>query len=281
MSAKYKIKISELDGVTDSYINIPVNLTPQMTDQAELVGRKFVDVEVEKAINPILDYEKARFTPIYFPDPNNTNVYTEVQNLTYNVKFLSTTGFPIALSMYGDISITDDDIRYGKKRFENSFVNLSFYDTDRATDQRLLSFINIFPRLTMNDIQTVGDPKPGQPKPANQIPISFTLSNPIKDPAGFAEGFYIYHYKDEVTSQLPKEIYMRARFNNAANGETTNMMTDGVPYYINDLVHKLYTKFVLYRNNTGYYYAIDESYSNNITRVGNDITVDIYQIQAL
>lgn len=281
MSAKYEIRLSDLSGVTHTYINVPVTLTPQMTDQAELVKRKFVDVEVEKAINPILDYEKVRFSPIYFPDPNNTSVYEFVNNITYNVKFINSAGFPTGMSYYSDISITDDDIRYGKKRFENSFLNLSFFDTDRATDQRLISFINVFPRITMNDVQVAGDPKPGLPKPANQIPITFTLSDPIKDPSGFAEGFFIYNYKDEVSASLPKELYMRARFNNAADGKTTNMMTEGTAYYIDDLVNKLYTKYVLYRNNTGFFYAIDETYSNNITRVGDNITIDIYQIQAL
>jgi len=107
------------------------------------------------------------------------------------------------------------------------------------------------------------------------------LTNPIINPDGFAEGFYLYNYRDEVTETLPKELYMRARFNNAANGKSTNMMTEGTAYYIEDLVHKLYTKYVLYRNSVGYYYAIDETYSNNVTRVGNTVTIDIYEIQAL
>ena len=178
--------------------------------------------------------------------------------------------------MYSDVSISDDDIKFGKSRFENSFLNLSFYDSDRATDQRLISFINLFPRITTNELATSG-----LPKPANQIPISFMLTDPILNPEGFAEGFYIYNYKDEVNSGLPKELYMRARFNNASNGKTLNMMTESVPYFINDLVHKLYTKYILYRDNTGYFYAIDETYSNNITRVGNDLTINCYQIQAL
>lgn len=280
MSANYQIRRTDIAS-TATTINIPITLTPQMTDQSELIKRKFVDVEVEKAINPIFDYEKARFLPVWFPDPNDTSVYTPVKNIIYNVRFLSTIGFPTVASTYADISITNDDIRYGKKRFENSHLNLRFYDSDRATDQRLLSFINIYPKITPTEIQGPADPTPGLPKPANQIPIKFTLSDTIVNPAGFAEGFYIYNFKDEVTPSLPKELYMRARFQNSADGKTTNMMTEGVPYYIDDLVHKLYTKYVLYRNNTGYYYAIDESYSNNITRVGDDITIDIYQIQAL
>lgn len=280
MSAKYKIKISELSGVTDTYINVPVTITPYMTDQSELVDRKFVDIEVENSINPILDYEKVRFSPVYL-DPNKPSNLIPIENIRYNVKFINSSGFPNSPSMYSDISITDEDIRYGKKRFENSFLNLSFYDTDRATDQRLVSYINIYPRLTTGDIQGDSDPKPSLPKPANQIPITFGLSNPIKDPSGFSEGFYIYNYKDEVSSTLPKELYMRATFNNAADGSSTNMMTEGVPYGIEDLVNKLFTKYILYRTNTGFYYALDETYSNNITRSGNNLVIDIYQIQAL
>jgi len=276
MSAKYKIRISQLSGVTDTLIKIPVTLTPRTTDQAEIVDRVFVDVEVEKAINPILDYEKARFTPIFTGVTENTLV----QNVKYNIKFLNSSGFPTSPSFYSDIGVTDDDLRYGKKRFENSFINLSFYDTDKATDQRLISYINIFSRLTGADLQDLSDPKPGLPKPASQVPISSSLSNPIRDPEGFAEGFYIYNYKDEVTAETPKELYMRARYNNAANGTTTNMMTEGIAYPIDDLVNKLYTRYVLYRNTTGYYYAIDETYSNNVTRSGDNIIVDIYEIQA-
>ncbi len=276
MSAKYTIRISDLTGVTDTMINIPITLTPQMTDQAELVKRKFIDVEVEKSINPILDYEKARFTPIYFPSPSNTNIYTLVRNINYNVRTLGSVGFPTSATMYSEIGMSDDDIRYGKKRYENSFLNLSFYDTDKPTTQRLLSYIDVYPRLMPMNIGSNG-----LPLPANQIPVTFILSNPVRDPNGFAEGFYIYNYRDEVTSNLPKELYMRARFNNASTGKITNMMTEGIPYFIDDLVNKLYTKYVLYRNNTGYYYAIDETYSNNVTLVGNDLTINLYEIQAL
>ena len=284
MSAKYQIRISNLTGVTDTFINIPIDMTPNMVDQSELVNKKFVDVEVEKSINPILDYEKARFGPIYF---DGDNQQTDINNIIYDVRFLSASTFPTSASFYSDIDITNDDIKFGKKRFENSFLNLSFYDTDRATDQRLLSFIKIFPRLTTANIQDSGDPTLGLPKPANEIPVTFTLSNPIKNPEGFAEGYYIYNYKDEVTSELPKEIFMRATFNNAANGKTLNLMTEGIAYGIEELVNKLYTKYILHRNSTGYYYAIDETYNtngglNNVTITnGGDYIVTLYQIQAL
>jgi hypothetical protein len=280
MASKYKFKISELGDTNDLYLNIPISLTPQFTDQYELVSRKFIDVEVEKSINPIQDYEKARFIPRYSEDTANGIVYSDVKSITYNVRFLGSQDFPND-SRYSDINISNDDIRYSKNRFTKSFLNLSFYSTDKPINQRLLSVISIFPRITDMDIQDETGLNPGLPKPSGEIPVSFKLSNPILNPNGFAEGFYVYNYKDEVTESLPKELYMRARFNNASNGLTTNMMTESEPYYINELVNKIYTKYVLFITSTGYYYEIDDTYSTNISRNNDDIAVNLYEIQAL
>lgn len=275
MSAKYKIKIPA-SGITGSTIVIPINLEPALGGQCELIDKKFIEVEVEKAINPILDYEKVRLTPTVTGITNNLMTHTQVGRMMYNVKFTSSTSFPTGPTMYSDIGISNDDIKFGKKRFENSFLSLSFYDSDRPTDQRLISFINIFPRLTINDVQASG-----LPKPANQIPVSYMLSNPIKNPEGFAEGYYVYHFKDEIEINLPKVLYMRARYNNASTGKSTNLITEGQAFTIDNLVNKLYTKYVLYRDATGYYYVVDVNYSNNITIVGQDVTVNLYEIQAL
>lgn len=280
MSAKYQIKIPAT-GVTATTINIPINLEPYIVDQSELINTKFIDVEVEKSINPIFDYEKVRLIPTLTGITNNTLTLTKVKNVTYNAKFVSSASFPIGQTVYSDIGMVNDDIKFGKKRFESSFLNLSFYDTDRATDQRLLALMDIYPRLSAADIQGPLDPTPGLPKAANQIPVSFTLTDPIKNPAGFAEGYHLYHFKDEISIDLPKELYMRARFNNAATGKQTNMITEGQAFTIDNLVNKLYTRYVLYRNATGYYYVVDDTYSNNIVTTAQDITINLYEIQAL
>jgi len=280
MSAKYQIKIPAT-GVTATTINIPINLEPYIVDQSELIKSKFIDVEVEKSINPIFDYEKVRLIPTLTGITNNVMTVTKVKNVTYNAKFVSSGSFPSGQTVYSDIGISNDDIKFGKKRFESSFLNLSFYDTDRATDQRLLAIMDIFPRLTSGDIQGPNDPNYGLPKPANQIPVSFTLTDPIMNPAGFAEGYHLYHFKDEISINLPKELFMRARFNNAATGKQTNMITEGQAFTIDNLVNKLYTRYVLYRNATGYYYVVDDTYSNNIVTTAQDITINLYEIQAL
>ena len=86
---------------------------------------------------------------------------------------------------------------------------------------------------------------------------------------------------------------MRANFNNAKNGSTTNLMVKSTPQAIDTLVHELYTRYKLERNQTGFYYKIDDSYqgnpsvfgANNVTYsstiTNNTVTVNLYQISAL
>src|SRR3972149_10591891 len=135
MTTKYTIRISD-SGTTAGHINIPIELGFQMVDQSEIIQRKFVDVEVENAINPILDYERVRFVPAITAITNNTLVVSKIRNIVYDVRFSGTTGFPSVPSSYADIGITNDDIRFGRNRFKRSFLRLNFYDNDKASDQR-------------------------------------------------------------------------------------------------------------------------------------------------
>ena len=82
---------------------------------------------------------------------------------------------------------------------------------------------------------------------------------------------------------------MRASFNNAKTGKSTNLMVDGQPYTIDNLVNKLYTRYILFRNDTGYFYEIDPTYhgdpnivgTNNVNYVNDDVIINLYQIQSL
>lgn len=275
---EYQINLATINSAsTENYINIPINMEYQLVDQAELIERVFVETEIQKNINPIFDYEKVRFIP-------TGNTIGNINSITYSVTFLTGT-------TYASIGFNDDDIKFAKNNFKNTFLNLAFYDSPNALDQRLISRISLYPHLSQNDLydNTVLFPKiPGQAKPANQIQVSFILTNPIFDPRGNAEGYHLYNYKDEVLSGTPRELFMKATFNNAKTGKSTNLMVDNIPHTIDILVGKLYTKYVLVRNNTGFFYKIDETYNgdgtigpNNVTYLGNDVTIKLYQIQAI
>jgi len=262
---KYQINLSSIaTGTTATTINIPISMEYQLVDQSELIERVFVDTEVEKSINPILDYEKVRFLPI---DSNNVHI----NNIIYSINLDGNTN-------YGAIGFTDDDIKFEKNNFKESFVNLSFYDSDNALTQNLVNNITIFSRITYSDLLPNG-----QPKPANQIPLTFVLSNPILNPRGFSEGYHIYDYKNELKIGESKYLYMRGSFKNAKTGKATNLMVQNVASTIDNLVNLLYTRYRLTRTNTGYYYEIDSSYNNqtNVSYLTNNVNVSLYQIKAL
>jgi len=156
--------------------------------------------------------------------------------------------------------------------------------------------------LKDGDLIQIGAPQgvPGQPKPAKQIPINYVLESPVLNVKGFAEGYHLYDYKDELIQGQQKYLYMRASFKNAKTGRSTNLMVKNTALPIDELVHELYTRYILVRDNTGYYYKIDHIYRtsldptfisntpiliNNViyttNPTKNTVTVKLYQINAL
>jgi hypothetical protein len=266
---QYKINLSLMSGATATTINIPINMEYQLVDQSELIERVFVETEIEKAINPIIDYEKTRFLPTDLLG-NHVDKITYVVNLDGKLT-------------YGDIGFTDDDIKLETEKFKQTFLNLSFYDSDNPLIQNLISFITLYPSLTPMDLYQTSGPNisVGQPIPASQIFLTFSVDNPILNPIGNAQGYYIYDFKDElVINGAPKYLYMRASFKNAKSGKSTNLMVSNAALPIDQLITKLYTRYVLVRKNNGYYYEIDNTYSNNVSYSTNNATVNLYQILA-
>jgi len=260
---KYQINISTIgSGTTATTINIPINMEYQLVDQSELIDKVFVDVEVEKTINPILDYEKVRFLPTDLSG-------LHVDKISYNLDIDGPTS-------YGGIGFTDDDIKFEKNNFKESFLNLAFYDTDNPLSQKLVTNITLFSEIP-NNFTT-----------ANATPLSFVLSNPILNPRGFAEGYHLYDYKDELKIGDFKYLYMRGSFKNAKTGKSLNLMVQSAADTIDNLVHKLYTRYKLIRNSTGFYYEIDNTYHgdgtvgpNNVSYSTNNATINLYKIKAL
>jgi hypothetical protein len=291
---RYQVKIPRIDSSATT-INVPIDLTPQMVDQSEIVNREFVSVEVDNAINPTLDYEKVRFLPAdIFPNATATTVNPAnvdvMQQVIYKISLLdSTTGTYFSNNLngttYADAGFSDDDLRYRKNKLTKSFLQLSFYDSDIVTDQRLVASMSINPNITSTDIQpkstiyTVADKQ-----------LEFRLRNPLTDDEAFGEGFFVYYFKDEVDINLPEFLYMRATFNNAKTGVATGLMVDGgsVPA-IDELVGQLHTRYVLHRTVTGYYYAIDDEFGvtpptpNNVVynTITQSVTINLYEVNVL
>jgi len=286
MSAnKYKIRLDNLD---DKFIKIPLTLDFASVDQSEVVNREFVEDEVEKSINPIVDYEQTRFIPLGFT--SNTlikDLYYKLSFSNSNQRINSNRGQLI--NKYSDIGFIDDDIKLNKNKFKKSFLRLSFYDSDKPTNQNLVSFITIFCRVYGSDltpmVDTNGTPNPlgGIPKSANQIEVRFELTDPILQSDGFHEGFHLYYFKNGLNKNdvVPVELYMRAEFNNAATGKTTRFITTPDTLPINEVIGKLHTRYLLTRTDTGYFYSIDPIYNSatNVIEEGTRLTVNLYEIK--
>jgi hypothetical protein len=129
----------------------------------------------------------------------------------------------------------------------------------------------------------------GQIKDVSEIPLRFVVEDPVEFPRGNAEGFYMYRPK--IT--LPESIYMRANYNNAKTGISTDLMTTPEPQNISEVLNKIHMKYNLKFDDENYYYEIDAEYSDNVTtreplrassRVGGSvgtITIELYEIQVL
>lgn len=282
MFAKYTINANTfLSGTTASTINIPVNINYQQVDPSELVETEFVAVEVSNAINPILDYEKARYIP------TNTSG-TLVTNVTYNLFFL-TNGVYSNPTHYSDIGFTNDDLKFENNFFTESYVQLNFYDSDNPLTQNLITQIQIFSMLTQDDLYAQNSFLngayiiAGQAKPANAVPVRFVLSNPLLVKKAFYEGYHLYDYKDDVSIGTPKYLYMRATYFNSKTGSVKNLMTKPIPTTIDNLVGNLHVKYKLYRDLNSFYYLVDDAYSTNVNYTQNNtlLSVNLFEIQTL
>lgn len=281
MIAKIKINIGLLaSGATATTINFPLDTNYSLVDQSEIIETEFVNKEVALAINPILDYEKVRYLPL---DLKNNHI----DKITYNVKLFDVNG--AYNNFYGNVGFTDDDIKFRKNAFKETFLELSFYDTNNPLTQKLVGRLTLFAELNSSDYIPLGtsNGSPGQVKPANQIPINFIVENPLINTRGFGEGYHLYMYKDDLTLGLAKFIYMRASFKNAKNGKSVNLMVKDKALPIDKLVNELYTRYKLVRDTTGYFYEIDNTYNgngettpNNVTYTNNSVSVQLYQIKS-
>ena len=284
---KITINHRQLNTQSGSTMNIPLSMNYQLVDQDEIVQTKFVDFEINNAINVTLDYDRIRLYPVSIVGQGTS----PIENILYRVHFLNSNNQFDPYSYFGDIGFDNFDIKFRKKAFTNSFLRLSFYDSDIPTNQRLISFITLFPKITPTDYSSGGATPWGTITPVNNLKIQFELGNNLIDRSLNSQGFFIYHFKDEITDTIPKELYMRAEFNNAKNGKTTGLMSTSVTTNTidnlivtsqsNNNTNNIFTKYILSKVGDNYVYNIDTTYSTNVQVVSNDYIIDLYQVIAV
>lgn len=214
-----KILIGNLTTGTTLDITLESNFFP--VDNSELIEDKFVKDEVEKSINPIIDYKKI----IFKPSDNswnflrklkiNLNFYTQASlNLTPPVP--THRGNYAQPGVYEDLGFIFDDVFCRTNRFVNSFIRFSFYDSPYSNSNNLLSSTDIY-----TQVGTEQENKYGFTLPISVCPISFVIGDPVLEPLEVNEGFQMYWYKDLVDNSTNGEyvMYMTCDFYNAGNGK--------------------------------------------------------------
>lgn len=373
---KYTIVNSELSGTTGYDIKLPVTQNTGNVGQRELIESKFIETEVDKAVNIIYDYEKVKLLPkiktpisttvaskvlykvdllkkegvklieaytssmstkslaietltnhnlnvgdeivIACPLSNIFNSRFKVERLglddgskkdevfvikldtiltTSNLNLINTTiiaseSLVKKISLFwSDIDFVYDDFLFKRKSFTKTFLRLDFYDSDIATNQKFISFITLYPKFSNLDIMSAGQGNVPHPETYG---LSFELGNTMIDRDRNGEGFSLYHFKDEILPDPlpPKNLYMKARFNNAKTGISTGLMSSSNPNLPIDelmqttmnsttLKNNLYTRYILTRDEDGYFYEIDPNYSNNVIVTANKYEVQFYETSTM
>jgi len=218
---KRKILLDNIGSGTTIDIALGSDFFP--VDNSELIEDKFVKAEIEKVINPIVDYKKI----IFKPSDNDWDIIDKFRiNLNFYTPDSIASGSPehrgsgAQPGMYSDINFVFDDVFCRTSRFTNSFIRLSFFDKPYSGKNQLLSFADVY-----TQISTLQENEYGFTLPIDECPISFILGDPVLQPDEVHEGFHMYWFQDLVDDSPLKEyeMYMTLQFNNAGNGSVSEL----------------------------------------------------------
>lgn len=253
---KYKIAKNIITGDT---FQLPITISrhQDLVGQTDLIKTEFVEIEKAKVINDIEDYEKVRFSPC-------ARFNQLMNSVTYKLHFYD--GSTFTNETWDSIGFTYEDIYYRKSRFKKSFLELVFYDSDNLLAQNPIFVVTLFPQITPYETITSGSE------------IKFDRKNPITNPKGFAEGYYMYFYKDLVEIGENYDLYMRATFFNASTGIAKPLMVNSsVPQYDETFTDKIHLKYTFKKTSEDYLYMIQNTSVVDYDFTNKKITVDLYE----
>ena len=259
---KRKILLDNIGSGTTIDITLGSNFFP--VDNSELIENKFVKDEIEKVINPIVDYKKI----IFKPSDNEGDIIDKFRiNLNFYTPDSIASGAPVhrgtgsVPGVYSDINFVFDDVFCRTSRFTNSFMRLSFFDNPYSGRNQLLSFADVYTQVGI-----LQENEYGFPLPIDESLISFILGDPVLQPDEVHEGFHMYWFQDLVDNAPSQEyeMYMTLQFNNASNGRIYELAASRDINPNNITINSLdgpdgifYLKVVLKNDNGVYKYRFD------------------------
>lgn len=256
-------------GTSAATINVPINLTFTPIDNSELVEDKFVQDEIDKAINPIVDYKKVIFQPA-------DEQWNLIRKFKISLNFFKPDNLTYS-NMYNVLNFKYDDLFCRTQRFINSYLRLTLWDTSNTSNNNVLGFSDIYTQVGEDQETTFGFVKN-----SNVCPISLTLGNPVLEPETIHEGYNIYWYKDIIDESPNKEytVYVTAQYNNAANGSSPALYTIPTPdpsniqmVDVNATNGPFYMKIIFKNDNGVYKYKFTPNNTKQLSQSGGGINL--------
>ena len=267
----YKILTSTLPGGSGGTIMLPFKMDFFPVDNTELVEKQFVEKEIEKSINPIIDYEKIKFVPA-FSGLSGTMINPQIPKI--KIVFKKSNGAPL---YYTDLGITNDDIKFLRSRFLNTFVNFSFFDNTLTTRNKIIFYSEFYTQIGGDQ----RDPITKLPLDVNSMPVTMTIYDPIKFKEKVSENYNIYWRKKDVVTNS-KEIFMRCALKNASNGQVINYLSVfqpvAPPINSGNFYEDLYVKYTLKRDTDGICKYFIDNANRSITITPSLITINLYPV---
>jgi hypothetical protein len=258
---KYSLNVNDISGST---LNIPLsNLFSTETRQYDNIESLF-DVNEMDVINPIIDLEKVKLSPV----DHNTKT-NEFDNVRFNLYFFINNDWSIPTNI-SDIGFTENDVKNRRNVLKNSFIRLSFFDSNDIKTQNLLFYSTIFFDTGKMYGQYITDTN------IDSIYATFIVPNPkLSTGLEYLEGYNIYLFKDDIPT-TGTTIYLKVEYNNAINGRTL-LFTHTKPsttqgYKLVDLKASMFLPITVNYN------ALTNKYSYSITgKNSNDLVFNCYQ----
>ncbi len=214
---KYKFNTNSL--TEDIKINVSLDSDREQTHINDLVSTKFIEVNKEKSINGVIDYEKVNYEPV-----------NKVKQIKFNIN-----------KTYSEFEFEQSDIKLRRNNFKNTFLQLKFYDSPSVSPTGNLLYIkNIYTNYDVNNIDV-------------EDKVSFCIENPENiNKVNYSDGYNFIYFKD-IINNGPFTLYMRATLNNAKNGTIKQLFTK--EYNVDDY-NNYYTVFNLKKIQENYLYDI-------------------------
>ena len=188
-----------------------INLPVQLENRFDITGnemeiQKFSDDTLQQIINPVKDYEVAKFIHDYDSSGNNDLIMAMnfLDGETWHGEYIPQ-GFEA-----GELISLSNAVK-------NSFFKLDFFDSPNRETQKL-QFTKIIPMYLSNEVM-LDTPVDGR----NGYIVPDFYSNAIKN----NEISDLFIFKSEKTKNID-EFYMGCRFFNAKNGDIVRMTNDAI-----------------------------------------------------